>query len=117
MIKLLLSGLILLHFQSSNKRILTIYTRNVSDTYYQQQLKLLKQDAKGLAERDMVIETYVYSEQTAARFKKHRITKNFTLTLTGKDGGEKLREIKPITLTKLFATVDAMPMRQQEMKP
>jgi len=36
------------------------------------------------------------------------------VVLIGKDGGEKLRSAQPITAERLFATIDAMPMRQSE---
>ena len=39
----------------------------------------------------------------------------FTVILIGKDGGEKLRSNKPISFTQLQQTIDAMPMRRQEM--
>jgi hypothetical protein len=44
------------------------------------------------------------------------ITSIFSAVLIGKDGGVKLRQTKPITSALLFATIDAMPMRQQEMR-
>jgi hypothetical protein len=36
--------------------------------------------------------------------------------LIGKDGGVKLREVGRISTEKLFDTIDAMPMRQREMR-
>jgi hypothetical protein len=36
--------------------------------------------------------------------------------LVGKDGAEKQRSQTPIDLAMLFRTIDAMPMRQQEMR-
>ncbi|MEM7620524.1 MAG: DUF4174 domain-containing protein [Pseudomonadota bacterium] len=36
--------------------------------------------------------------------------------LLGKDGGEKLRKARRVTADELFALIDAMPMRQQEMR-
>ena len=41
---------------------------------------------------------------------------SFTVVLVGKDGGEKFRSHKPVTIEKLDAVIDAMPMRQQEMR-
>lgn len=40
----------------------------------------------------------------------------FTVILIGKDGGEKLRSHQPISWEKLQSTIDAMPMRQDEMQ-
>ena len=39
----------------------------------------------------------------------------FTVILVGKDGEEKLRSSKPISLQLLIDTIDAMPLRQSEM--
>ncbi len=41
---------------------------------------------------------------------------DFTVVLIGKDGGAKLRSRKPLSMEKLKETIDAMPMRQDEMK-
>ena len=39
-----------------------------------------------------------------------------TVVLIGKDGGEKFRSNDPVTIEKLDALIDAMPMRQQEVR-
>ena len=39
----------------------------------------------------------------------------FEVLLVGKDGGVKLRQETPLSVDDLFATIDAMPMRQREM--
>ena len=40
----------------------------------------------------------------------------YQFILVGKDGGEKLRADTIIDTKQLFATIDAMPMRREEMK-
>ena len=40
----------------------------------------------------------------------------FRVILVGKDGTEKRRDAEPITARSLFDTIDAMPMRQREMR-
>ncbi|GGD86509.1 hypothetical protein GCM10011390_01410 [Aureimonas endophytica] len=40
----------------------------------------------------------------------------FTVLLIGKDGGVKRRSGSPIAAEALFSTIDAMPMRRQEMR-
>ena len=40
----------------------------------------------------------------------------FTLVLIGKDGTEKFRSTKDVALSEIFAIIDAMPMRRQEMR-
>jgi hypothetical protein len=34
----------------------------------------------------------------------------------GKDGGDKLTSASPLDAARLFATIDAMPMRREEMR-
>ncbi|MGR8950674.1 MAG: DUF4174 domain-containing protein [Gammaproteobacteria bacterium] len=41
---------------------------------------------------------------------------SYVAVLVGKDGFEKLRSDQPISNETLFATIDAMPMRQREMR-
>jgi hypothetical protein len=55
-------------------------------------------------------------EQAAARRRFHVRPNDFTVILIGKDGGEKLRSHRPISLDTLRSTIDAMPMRQEEMR-
>lgn len=43
-------------------------------------------------------------------------TSEFRAVLVGKDGGVKLDERAPIPADRLFAAIDAMPMRRDEMK-
>lgn len=40
----------------------------------------------------------------------------FRVVLVGKDGTEKRRDAEPVTGRSLFDTIDAMPMRQREMR-
>ena len=40
----------------------------------------------------------------------------FAVILVGKDGGEKLRTDEVLSPIRLFATIDAMPMRRREMR-
>ena len=42
--------------------------------------------------------------------------KAFSVVLIGKDAQEKLRRTSPLAPNELFAIVDAMPMRQAEMR-
>ncbi|MEJ5330998.1 MAG: DUF4174 domain-containing protein [Desulfobaccales bacterium] len=40
----------------------------------------------------------------------------FTVVLVGKDGGVKLNEARRVPLADIFALIDSMPMRRQEMQ-
>jgi len=41
---------------------------------------------------------------------------NFAVILIGKDGTKKLRQSSPLETDTLFSVIDAMPMRQREMR-
>jgi hypothetical protein len=56
------------------------------------------------------------AEQDALRKRFHVRPDAFAVILVGKDGGEKMRSDKPIPWETLEATIDAMPMRQTEMR-
>lgn len=43
-------------------------------------------------------------------------TDAFRVVLVGKDGTEKRRNAQPVTARSVFDTIDAMPMRQREMR-
>lgn len=98
-----------------DKRLLLVYADNENNTYLKQQKNLLNTDFKGLNERDVEVK-YYYANYNRAEFKKRKITAPFTVILVGKDGGDKLKSSTPVSLTKLYDTIDAMPMRQSEMK-
>ncbi len=67
---------------------------------------------EGFVERDLV---WLEAKEEALR-KRFRITKTPVWILIGKDGGEKARWTKPPKPEELFRKIDAMPMRQSEMR-
>lgn len=100
--------------QNTGKRQVLIFGQPHSQVVVQQ-LELLKKDAVEVAERDIII-TLVAIESPA--YKKYKVEPSTPLTviLVGKDGGEKYRTHAVLTARQLFALVDAMPMRQAEMR-
>jgi hypothetical protein len=94
-----------------------------------EQLRILTRAADDLHERDVLVvpillkpsssnnsNTLSPEDQTAARRRFHIHPNDFTVILLGKDGTEKLRSHHPISLETLRSTIDAMPMRQDEMR-
>ena len=55
-------------------------------------------------------------EQVLARQRFQIAPEAFAAILVGKDGGEKLRVFAPVSMDRLNRTIDAMPMRKDEMK-
>jgi hypothetical protein len=72
----------------------------------------------GAGERDLVlVQPPAGSAQAKAlRTRLSLGDEPFQAVLVGKDGGAKLRAAKPIMARELTATIDAMPMRQDEMR-
>ncbi len=72
----------------------------------------------GAQERDLVLIEAVgdSAEALALRSRFGVGGKGFRAILVGKDGGEKLGSDEPLAADDLYPLIDAMPMRQQEMR-
>ncbi|WP_176955937.1 DUF4174 domain-containing protein [Catalinimonas alkaloidigena] len=121
------AGDVLAPYRWSN-RLLLIFSEDTNITDYQRQVSILQSDQMGMADRDLVFfrifpdEGYTPDNdaltpaQVTALRERFDVGTGFTVILIGKDGGEKRTERKPLTLDQLYGTIDAMPMRQNEMK-
>jgi hypothetical protein len=108
--------------------VLLVFALSPEDANYQQQLEqlsnhneLLERDLvlfhifemrSGFADEDILSEV----ESTQLRERFNVAQQAFTAVLIGKDGSEKQRWNEPIKSVDLFALIDEMPMRQQEMR-
>ncbi len=110
-------------------RILLVFAPSTDSSHYRQQMQAWQADAVGTGDRDLKLvqilatgESQVdgrsLSSASAERLRQQfRIPpEEFAVILVGKDGTEKQRSHTPIDLAALFRTIDAMPMRQQEMR-
>ena len=72
----------------------------------------------GAAERELVVvqPPAGSAEAKALQMQLGLGSEPFQAVLVGKDGRMKLRATKPITAPELMATIDAMPIRQDEMR-
>jgi len=97
----------------ANHRLILIFGNNT--TLVQRQLATFQKDSSGLAERDLIVKQVKPYDNL---YQTYTIIPNepFTIILIGKDGGEKYRSNSILTADRLFAMVDAMPMRQSEMR-
>lgn len=109
--------------KKDHRRVLLIYGRDDAQHYLIEQQESLNEVRDGLAERELDVMVLVASElQEPDRwFLMHSDFKlvpqeDYMGWLVGKDGGIKKTYQKPISTEDLFRTIDAMPMRQQEMK-
>ncbi len=98
-------------------RVLVISAPASGDPALRAQRDALGPHRGGLAERDLVVLEAV-GDSAEARHLRAELglpTGVFQAVLVGKDGGAKLTSDTPIPPQKLFATIDAMPMRRDEM--
>lgn len=85
-------------------RILYVYAPTADDPALLRQRSLVEAAQSGMSDRDLVMIPVIGKRP------------RFEAVLVGKDGGEKLHSTTPLTPERLFETVDAMPMRRQEMR-
>lgn len=109
-------------------RPLLLFAPSPDDPSLRAQLHRLKSDAAGLLDRDVLLIAIPFNtpaptdvsltpEDALAARRRFRVDPtDFEVILIGKDGGEKLSSKKPVSFEKLQETIDAMPMRQQEMR-
>ncbi len=99
-----------------HNRVLLLFADDPTTPELQKQKAVLEKAADGLAERDVEVYRITGSlpQNTTLRL-KFGIDKPFAVVLIGKDGGRKLRATKPVNASELFALIDNMPMRKDEM--
>ena len=118
-------------------RPLYLFAPSAEDARLVEQRKAIETAYPGFAERDQVLVTVAGEEvsvlgpprlaalvpgtmgaSTADALRKRMKVgaDEFAVVLVGKDGGEKMRQAEPLGTEALFKTVDAMPMRQSEVK-
>ncbi len=111
------------------KRVVLIFAPNIKHQFLLKQTALLDKEKAGVLERDIVVLSFVYDQFVRVNnaVKPHLATRPFyqyfrvepneySVILFGKDGTEKLRQNTPLSINKLFSVIDAMPMRQEEIK-
>jgi hypothetical protein len=120
------AGIVSLASLRGTARPLLIFAPKPDDSQLEIQLRRLHDNAAAIAERDIVVIAIPYQSPSptqamltgddaqTARRRFNIAPGDFAVILLGKDGGEKLRSAKPISIDKLRDTIDAMPMRQQE---
>jgi len=109
-----LSMMLAIHSQYTNNRQVLIFGKSQHPALVEQQLKLLNKDSNALKERDLQI---IVVEKESRLWKQYKIAPvDFTILLVGKDGFEKHRTNQLLQAAELFGLVDAMPMRQWEMR-
>lgn len=109
-------------------RLLVVSAASENTSEYQQQMQLFSGQTAEFADRDLlVIELFsngtsringntIEPEDVSQIKQQFNIGNEFSVILVGKDGTAKRRETTPVKPTAIFQQIDAMPMRQQEMR-
>lgn len=103
-------------------RPILVFAKNDGDELLRQQRSIFADASEALRQRQVAV-IYVTgdrstSSETASdlRAKYGVEPQDFRVVLIGKDGGVKRNSRRPITVSQLSSTIDAMPMRKQEMR-
>ncbi|MDZ7692530.1 MAG: DUF4174 domain-containing protein [Balneolaceae bacterium] len=110
-------------------RLLLIFAETESENSYKNQLNEFQDQQAGFDDRNLKVfhlfkndqsfgdEKSISNSKTIELFDRFEVLDHaFVVILIGKDGTEKLRTKSVLNTDKLFSVVDAMPMRQQEMR-
>lgn len=97
------------------QRTLVVFAASESDPAYQAQQKLSAAAQPGFTERDLVVLPVLgNAAELDARFGLE--AGRFAVVLVGKDGHAALKSTEPLAASAIFAAIDAMPMRQAEIR-
>ena len=107
-------------------RVLLVFAPGEDNPTLAEQRRIMASAAQGAGQRELVVVEIVGTRVSgpamstddgpnALRRRFGVPPAAFRAVLVGKDGGAKLLEAAPIEADRLFAVVDAMPMRQREM--
>jgi len=113
----LLSFLMHMHLKPIERQVMLFYTNSGKEMWEKQKGELISREP-GIKERDILVKSFYTGSANDALLREWNVdlTKNFTFILVGRDGSEKYRSNKFVTTGKLFALVDAMPMRKHEQR-
>ena len=109
-------------------RIILLFAPDNDHSLSQQQIAELESDEDGVTERDLItfqilpdqvtggknIQNTEFAQSLRSRYGVNKV--EFCAILIGKDGSEKLRKNTVITREELYGVIDAMPMRQREVR-
>ena len=108
-------------------RLLLVFAPDADSALCRRQQEMLLVVEHGLNERNIVV-IFVIEDALSTKGKPtpnvsavdlrdayDALPHEFRVVLIGKDSGVKLRQEEPISMADLFALIDSMPMRKQEM--
>jgi hypothetical protein len=109
-------------------RLVVIFTDDRNADRYLEQISLLKAEKEGMEERKLVVYSFCIDSYRMGLEPSDWIIAEsedlqelnsdapFEVLLIGLDGSVKLRQPEVLDTNELFSRIDAMPMRQQELR-
>ena len=102
-------------------RVLVVSAPSHLDAQFEAQQRCLVQDPGGQLDRELLVLRLVDDShpEIDARAVRERLSMppdRFEVVLVGKDGTIAMRRNHPMDLDELFARIDAMPMRREELR-
>ncbi|MEZ0607330.1 DUF4174 domain-containing protein [Fibrella sp. WM1] len=109
--------------KKDHRRVVLLYGRDINQGHLIEQQQAFMAAQEGLTERDVDVIVLINSE-LAEPDRQYLMSHHFEFVpsddfagyLIGKDGLMKKKFTHPIAVDDLFKTIDAMPMRKDEMK-
>ncbi len=99
-------------------RRLLVFAPSRSDARFQKQNALLARSTAAFADRDLVRTDIIGADKGAASLRARYNVRggSFRVLLIGRDGHTAYGGPTPVTLNSITSRIDAMPMRQDEMR-
>lgn len=110
-------------------RLVLIFAASREDSFYRKQIDEFEGEMDGLVDRDVIVmdlldtgqtalggPPFTHGQQSLLRAEYEVPAGAFELVLIGKDGTVKLRSEGTVSAADLFALIDSMPMRKEEIR-
>lgn len=110
-------------------RIILIITNDINSKIYTSQIQEFSNSSEDFKERKLIVYSVLPKQHKLENgnethwvpgselySKYNPSNKHFQVVLLGLDGGIKLQQNTVLTITKLFSTIDSMPMRRAELR-
>ncbi len=100
------------------KRVLIAIAPSQQDPHLAAQRRIVEENGAGMSERQLAFYEFAGTDARARAIRQQFGVSDtqFKAVLLGKDGNAALTSPTPLSAEKLFGTIDAMPMRRDEMR-
>jgi len=115
-----------LHSYQWKKRVLLIFSKPENEAFFTKQIATVRLAMDEYEERDVVIlcvtkgkildeKGNILATISPTDEVNTLLSQQVGIILIGKDGGEKIRSIEPVSNEAIFGLIDSMPMRKSEV--